>query len=179
MSDEEIVKRIVHSQKADDFEIIYNRYVTKVYHKCLSLTKDEELAKDLSHDIFLKVFINLSKFNEKSKFSTWLYRVVFNYCMDHLRKNEKTSTTEELIEINDEEDLSNEKQLLEMKVEMLTKVLEALPIEEKSILLMKYQDDHSIKEMMVILDISESAVKMRLKRAKAKAIALYKEMGEV
>ena len=177
LSDEEVVKLIVESQRADDFEVLYNRYVTIVYRRCLSLTNNEDLAKDLTHDIFLKVFINLSKFEGKSKFSTWLYRIVFNFCMDHLRKGIKeVNQIDELAEINDVDDELNEKQLLEMKVEQLESVLKLISIEDKSVLLMKYQDDHSIKEMAEILDLSESAVKMRIKRAKAKAVDLFNEL---
>lgn len=62
-----------------------------------------------------------------------------------------------------------DQELLEMEVKQLKKVLEEIPVDDKAILLMKYQDDMSIKEIAEILGKTESAVKMRIKRAKAKA----------
>lgn len=62
-----------------------------------------------------------------------------------------------------------DQELLEMEVKQLKRVLEEIPVDDKAILLMKYQDDMSIKEIAGILGKTESAVKMRIKRAKAKA----------
>ncbi len=62
-----------------------------------------------------------------------------------------------------------DQELLAMEVKQLKKVLEEIPVDDKAILLMKYQDDMSIKEIAGILGKTESAVKMRIKRAKAKA----------
>ena len=175
LSDEEIVSLIVKSKKTDAFEELYTRYDNKVYAKCLSLSKDSDRAKDLTHDIFLKAFINLSKFKGESKFSTWLYSITFNFCMDHLRKNKTAREVDEIEEVDEHEDEKNENDLMQLKVEHLEETLDAISLDDKSILLMKYQDDHSIKEIMVILDLSESAVKMKIKRAKAKAVKVYKE----
>jgi DNA-directed RNA polymerase specialized sigma24 family protein len=82
LSNEELVKIIVASNSHDEFGILYDRYSEKVYHKYISFVKDLALAQDLTHDIFLKTFINLSKFNHKSKFSTWLYSITYNVCID-------------------------------------------------------------------------------------------------
>ncbi|WP_337994796.1 RNA polymerase sigma factor [Polaribacter ponticola] len=63
-----------------------------------------------------------------------------------------------------------------MKSEKLVKALSLIDIKEKMILLMKYQDDMSIKEISEVLDIGESAVKMRIKRAKQKVVIAYEEL---
>ncbi len=52
---------------ADRFGVLYDRYTAKVYQKCMGMTQDKELAKDLTHDIFLKAFVNLSKFDHRSQ----------------------------------------------------------------------------------------------------------------
>ncbi len=71
----------------------------------------------------------------------------------------------------------NERELLSSKAETLTKILDQLIPEDKMILLMKYQEDMSIKDIMEVFDLSESAVKMRLKRAKAKAVNFKTEIN--
>ncbi|MDP4953509.1 MAG: RNA polymerase sigma factor [Flavobacteriales bacterium] len=176
ISDEELVKIIVEKKRHDDFGILYDRYAEKVYHKCISFVKDVDLAQDLAHDVFLKTFLNLAKFEGKSKFSTWLYSLTYNFCIDYLRKNNKTmvNSDEVLVNIPDDDDEKNERELLSIASERLQDVLESIPADDKMILLMKYQDDLSVKEIQGALELSESAVKMRVKRAKAKAVEVYK-----
>lgn len=178
LSDEELVERIVVGKKTDDFGLLYDRYSQKVYHKCISFVKDLDLAQDLTHDIFLKVFVSLSKFQGQSRFSTWLYSVTYNFCVDYIRKNSKVHLEGEdkLVHIADEDDAAHERELMQMEAKRLQRVLDALSPKDKMMLLMKYQDDMSVKDIMDALEISESAVKMRVKRARAKAVELYREM---
>lgn len=166
----------MEKKRHDDFGILYDRYAEKVYHKCISFVKDVDLAQDLAHDVFLKTFLNLAKFEGKSKFSTWLYSLTYNFCIDYLRKNNKTmvNSDEVLVNIPDDDDEKNERELLSIASERLQDVLESIPADDKMILLMKYQDDLSVKEIQGALELSESAVKMRVKRAKAKAVEVYK-----
>lgn len=178
LSDEELIKQVLSSKKADDYGVIYDRYSQKVFQKCISFVKDSDVAKDLAHDIFIKCYVNLSKFNFESKFSTWLYRLTYNFCIDYLRKHNRIikGREDELVNISDDESDLQEKELLSMRAERLKVVLEEIPTGDKAVLLMKFQDGLSVKEMMPILDCGESAVKMRIKRAKAKALETYKKM---
>jgi RNA polymerase sigma-70 factor (ECF subfamily) len=159
--------------------VLYDRYTAKVYQKCVGMTRDKELAHDLTHDIFLKAFVNLSKFDHRSKFGTWLYSITYNYCMDHLRKGQRRRTTEldeERFEEADVQEDRYEQELLSLRADRLSTVLEALEPGDRATLLMKYQDELSIKEMMEVLGLSESAVKMRAMRARERALAKYHEL---
>lgn len=178
LSDEDIVRIILASRSHEKFGVLYDRYSTKVYHKCITFVKDTDKAKDLTHDIFLKVFINLSKFSYKAKFSTWLYSVTYNFCVDYVRKNSKVyfEPEEKLANIPDDLDDENERQLLQIKAKKLKRVMDVLPPEDKMVLLMKYQDELSISDLMATLDMKESAVKMKVKRARAKALDVYYKM---
>lgn len=177
LTDEEIVKSIVDQKHHDDFGLLYDRYSEKVYHKCISFVKDLDLAQDLTHDIFLKTFLNLSRFNHQSKFSTWLYSLTYNFCIDYIRKNNKVRFEEddELVNIPQNEDDINEKELLQLRSERLVAILELIPPSDKAILLMKYQDDMSISEIQTVMELAESAVKMRVARARAKALEVYRK----
>jgi len=77
---------------------------------------------------------------------------------------------------DDEDDDANEKELLSIRAKRLQKVLDILPPESKMILLMKYQDDMSIADLMIAFKMKESTIKMRLKRAKAKALETYNKL---
>ncbi len=178
LSDEDIVRVILVTKSHEKYGVLYDRYSTRVYHKCLSFVKDTDKAKDLTHDVFLKVFINLTKFSFKSKFSTWLYSITYNYCVDYVRKNSKikSESDETLENISDDDDDANEKELFSIRAKRLQKVLDLLASESKMLLLMKYQDDMSIADLMVAFNLKESTIKMRIKRAKAKALEMYNKM---
>lgn len=144
------------------------------------MLNDAEKSQDALQDIFIKVILNLSLFKQDSKFSTWLYSITYNYCIDVIRKDGKL-ITDNLDDIKGNEMLPDddgisEKQLLEIKVDRLDRVLNELPVKDKSVLIMKYQGDLSIKDISDMLGKSESAVKMILKRAKEKSLKIYDEM---
>ena len=180
MKDMEVIQTYIETQSPVCFRLLYQRYAGKVYSKCISLLKDEALAEDATQEIFTKIFMNVSKFAERSKFSTWVYSITYNYCIDYLRKKNKQKDlfSEDIEKAPDVEDEVHDEVLLEMEVHQLKQVLENLPADDRMVLLMKYQDDMSIKEIADALDKTESAIKMRIKRAKAKAQQIREEMFE-
>ena len=172
MPDLDLIRNFLKSQANPCFNFIYERYAAKVYSKCIALLKDEAMAKDATQEIFMKVFLNLAKFGERARFSTWLYSITYNFCIDFLRKKNRAGNifSDDMEKAPDiEDDEISDKVLLELKVGHLRKVLDLIPPDDKYVLLMKYQEDLSIKEIADVLDKSESAIKMKIKRAKSKA----------
>lgn len=177
LSDEALVEAIVKTNDTLLFEVLYDRYSTMVYNKCYSFANSSDEAKDLTQDVFLRVFIKLNSFKGRSKFSSWLYAFTYNHCVNYVTRNtakkiEKQSVSSDSIE-NIGEDIDSTQEFKDMKIEQLKKVMELITPDEKMILLLKYQDNLSIKELSQALDIGESAVKMRLKRAKEKLVLKY------
>ncbi len=177
-TDEELVQLYIDTQRNIYFETLYERYAEKVYRKCLSLVKDPAKAEDFTHDIFLKLIIKIGSFKEEARFSTWLYSITYNYCMDQLRMNKKRAEKEieEEMDIPDDadEDAIFDEQNLDSR--RLQRSIEKLTLEEKTILMMKYIDDLSIREISQIFKISESAVKMRLLRSRETLRKKYLEV---
>lgn len=173
-TDEQLVRLYVDTQRNPFFEEIYDRYADKVYRKCLSFVKDQAKAEDFTHDIFLKLIVRVGSFKENSKFSTWLFSITYNYCMDQLRTTKKMAE-DELTESIDVIDDSDDIQEMEMDAKRLREVLDGISPEERTILLMKYQDDFSIKDIADTFGLTESAVKMRLKRTREKLRKKYAE----
>lgn len=176
-SDEELVRLYVETQRNTYFERLYERYCDKVYRKCLSFTKDPLRAEDLTHDIFIKLVVKLSSFREQSKFSTWLYSITYNYCTDQLRSHQLrrevyVDDNWERLDVESDDGLSD---MAEMEALQLERALKQLPPEEQTMLLMKYQDDISIRDIAAINGLTESAVKMRLKRSRDKLRKSYLE----
>lgn len=125
----------------------------------------------------MKLFLNLSKFGERAKFSTWVYSITYNHCIDVIRKRKKNASvfSEDIENTGEIAAEISDSALLEMEVSRLKVVLEAIPVGDKAVLLMKYQDEMQIREIAEALNKSESAVKMKLKRAKEKALKAYRE----
>lgn len=175
-SDEEIVLLIMNSGNKELFEILYGRYIKKVKDKCFSFLKDAKQSEEFANDILTKAYEKISGFKGNSSFSSWLYSITYNYCIDYLRAKKKLhypewNSNNEIPEIIDE----SEADLEEASYDNLLTILELIHPEEKVLLLMKYQDNLPIKQIAQTLRISEDAVKMRLKRARTRVIYLYKQ----
>ncbi len=170
MRDLEVINSYLQTQASMCFSLLYNRYAPKIFSKCLAILKDEMLAEDATQEIFMKIFLNLSRFEEKAKFSTWIFSITYNYCIDYLRRKQKGDIFSEDIEkAGDMQDDIPDQALIELEARHLKRVLDQIPPGDRTILLMKYQDDLSVKEIADALNKTESAVKMKLKRAKEKA----------
>lgn len=175
-TDEQLVQLYLSTQRNSYFEALYTRYCDKVFRKCLSFTKNRERAEDFTHDIFIRVVTKLGGFREQAKFSTWLYSVTYNYCMDQLRSPKQKEVYsddpyETLADYADGEDAD----IAEMEAQRLNQALDYLTPDERGLLMMKYQDDISIREIADGQQLTESAVKMRLMRAKEKLRRRYVE----
>lgn len=177
LTDEEVISKYLSTFDRKYYSILYDRYSNKVYGKCISLLKSESRAEDATQDIFIKILMNLSKFSGKSKFSTWVYSITYNYCIDLIRRKKKDPSVlmDNIADEHDPIEEVNDQFLLETNIKRLKVVLEEIPVGDKSILLMKYQDSLSIKEIGEMLDKSESAIKMKIKRAKLKFKKVYSE----
>ena len=182
LSDAELVKKILSASDKKQLrafqEDLYSRYVKKVFFKCVSIIKNRDTAKDLAHDIMVKMFLNLSKFKGDAPFGSWISSITYNHCINFLRK-EKKMRFSDIDELSDKlaiDDEGEEKQLLEMKLNQLEQIFQYLSEDEKLILLMRYQDGMSVKLISENLKIGESAVKMRLKRSRDHLAKLLKKL---
>ncbi|CAL2101294.1 RNA polymerase sigma-70 factor [Tenacibaculum sp. 190130A14a] len=181
LSDEELVSKIVQKNDTHLFAVLYDRYAGVVYNKCYGFSKNKEEAQDLTHDVFVRLFVKLRSFKGKSKFSTWLYSFTYNFCVNYVQRNsekkkEKVTVVTDQIKEDSDIDEIDDATLFELKSDKLAKALEMISAADKMILLMKYQDDMSIKEISGALELGDSAVKMRLKRAKEKVVKAYNEL---
>lgn len=181
LSDEELVVRVVKLGDTSAFGLLYDRYAQLVYAKCRSFVPMGDVAEDLTQDIFVGVFLKLKSFRGDAKFSTWLYSFAYNHCVNYYNREIKKKRKEtDLIEENKYdgviEDEVTDEEIFSLAADKLKTSLQTIDPADKVVLLMKYQDDMPIKEMATILDIGESAVKMRLHRAKKKVIEVYNSL---
>ena len=181
LTDEALVFEIAETNSTKLFAVLYDRFSKVVYNKCYGFSINKEEAEDLTHDVFILLFDKLKTFKGNSKFSTWLYSFTYNFCVNYVQRNhqqkkEKVTVITDQIKDDSDADEIEDAQLFKLKSENLAKAFTLIDAKEKMILLMKYQDDMTIREISDALEIGESAVKMRIKRAKEKVVSVYQEL---
>jgi RNA polymerase sigma-70 factor (ECF subfamily) len=172
MDEKELIRR---SQAGDGeaFGVLVERYKGKVFSLAYGFTRDRVAADDLAQEVFIKVYLCLSKFQAKSEFGTWLYRVAVNHIKDYLRKNKKRMKEIPLEEAGDRvlasSDLGPEEQRLrEGEREIVQAALARLPERYRTILTLRDIDGLSYEEISGILKLSPGTVDSRLHRARRK-----------
>lgn len=158
-------KDIVYIQKAKlSFEIIYNEYYEKIFRFVYHRVGDMHQAKDLTSEIFIKVFSSIKKYKPNGSFNGWIYRIASNYLTDFFRKKQ---VNQYVYLAESHYQLLSDELSIQISVEIETVInnlFETLPEEEVEILRMKFFEGLSFKDMSVILQIKESACKMKFYR---------------
>jgi len=177
-NDLELVERARQGDR-DAFRELVEKYQRKVYSICYGMLKDSEASLDVSQEVFIKVYRYLEKFNQKSSFYTWLYRITVNMCIDYIRKHSKVQRVEYDDRLShdgaegDEHILPSTLGLHPDKVygrkELREKMLEALnTLSEKhrTILILREVEGLSYEEIADVLNISKGTVMSRLFHAR-------------
>lgn len=158
--------------ETDRFRVLIDRYSPMVFHIVRSFEKDDEEVGELAQQIFVKAFEKLGSFNQKSKFSSWLYTLAMNHCRDYTknirRKNSRFSEMDEDFLESRMQDTSDPYQELmeKQRNRSLAEGIEKLKSEFSEPLLLKYRDGLSYKAMSKRLGVSVSALKVRVHRAR-------------
>jgi RNA polymerase sigma-70 factor (ECF subfamily) len=175
MDDLLVINTYLETHASPCFSLLYDRYFQLISRRCISLLGNEADAKDAAQEIMIKIMTNLARFKMKSSFSTWVYSITYNFCMDRLRKRKRQPNMEdEFPEIGEEDPIPDE-EIYNMEIKALNWVMKEISSNDKAVLLMKYHEGMSIKEIGEVLGKADSAVKMQLKRAKERARDLRDE----
>jgi RNA polymerase sigma-70 factor (ECF subfamily) len=164
------------------FSEIVDNYKDMVYALVLKMMKDRNLADEVSQNTFIKIYRKLNTFKGQSKFSSWVYRITYNNCLDELRKQNKTYKHVEINEFSERELISVENIIDKMQKEELSELintaLEKLPGEMGFLLTLHYFDDYSVKEIAETLKIKPNNAKVKLHRARLKLTDVIKQNVE-
>lgn len=157
---------------------IINKYKNPLYATILRMTKNPQDAQDFVQEAFIKVYERLDQYKETGSFSSWLYRVAINHCLDQFRKKYYQTTSEPV----DEERIVNSQHpelvfLKKEKSRQLERLIATLPEDERLIILLRYVNELSYDEISQLADVSVSTVRNKLHRAKKKMRATVKREG--
>ena len=173
-------RELIRKAKQGDmlaFEELILKHEKIVYNVALRMMNHSEDAKDISQEVFLKAYRSLGNFDERSAFSTWLYRITHNTCIDEMRKRKgkQSYSLEEELEnkegfmqrqIADEGDTPEESLLRQEQKSEILQALDTLSEEHKAAIILRDVKGLSYEEIAEILELSLGTVKSRISRAR-------------
>ena len=183
-----VKQRVREVLKGDQnaFGEIVEIYKDKVFQLCFRMLGNRHEAEDMAQEAFVRAYVNIHTFNIKLKFSTWLYRIATNLCIDRIRKKKpdyyldaEVAGTDGLNMYSqiaaDIENPSDEVESLEIHDTIQKEILK-LPEKYRSVIVLKYIDELSLKEISEILDMPVGTVKTRIHRGRE---ALRKQLSNL
>ena len=175
MQDELLSRRAQHGD-ADAFEQLLLEHQKNVYNLCYRMAGDPDDAMDLSQETFLRAWRCLDQYQFASAFSTWLYRLCSNICIDFLRKRRRQQTVpltfedadgeEQTYAVPDAQPLPEEQVELKLTHETLAAAMAQLLPEHRAVLHLRVVNEMSYEQIADVLDIQIGTVKSRLSRAR-------------
>lgn len=186
LTDIELVERCRHKDR-EAFSVLVDRHKRMVFSCAYRMVGDEQEAEDIAQDVFMRVYQALPNFRGDSKFSTWLYKIVSNVCLNRLRKvNPETLS----IEANDEEQkfsplrLANSDNTPETNFEWnrfrerIRNMVSSLPPQYSAVVNLRHMQGMAYDEIASTLDLPLGTVKTHLFRAKERLKEILEQDGE-
>ncbi|PZX54597.1 RNA polymerase sigma-70 factor (ECF subfamily) [Algoriphagus ratkowskyi] len=166
------------------FDLLVDRYQSKMYTTIFLIVKDQKVAEDLLQDVFMKVVktLNSDKYNEEGKFQPWVMRIAHNLAIDYFRKAKRYPT----ILMEDGSNIFNslkfaeenveDRQVRDENIELVKRLIEELPEAQKQVLIMRHYLDMSFQE---IADQTGVSINTALGRMRYALIHLRKKMKQL
>jgi RNA polymerase sigma-70 factor (ECF subfamily) len=180
-NDEYIINQIIAGDTRA-FAVLVDRYKDLVFTLSIRMLKNREEAEEVSQDTFIKAYKSLQNFKGDSKFSTWIYRVAYNTCLDRIKKNKRKFNEVAIDEFTERhvKTIDNALESLERSEEKhaIQECLELLPSEDAFLLTLYYFEDLSLGEISKIMRIEANTIKVKLFRARKKLAAILKQRLE-
>lgn len=171
MENEQLIINQAKSGNIQSFQKLVETYSHKLYAAAYRILGDKEHAEDCIQEVFIKIYNKIDTFDEKSKFSTWLYSVTVNTAIDHHRKQVKHSRNDsEDFEtfVADNSDNPEKSVWLDSISETTQHALMQLSEEVRLAFILRHHEERSIKEISQILEVNPNTVKNRIFRAVAR-----------
>jgi RNA polymerase sigma-W factor len=189
---QEVDRKLIHrALDGDDqaFDELMQRYHQSVYNLVYRMIESPQEAEDIVQETFIKAFNALASFNEEYAFSTWLFKIATNHCIDTLRKRKlRTFSLDTPIQTKDgavsrdyaDESYSPERSTISNEhTSMILDAVEDLPEKYRVVINMRHHEDRSYEEISEILDIPIGTVKARIFRARELLKKILKDKGYV
>ncbi|GAK42615.1 RNA polymerase sigma factor [Paenibacillus sp. TCA20] len=158
------------------FAELVELYKDKLFHLAYRMLNNRHEAEDIVQETFLRVYRNMEKYDPEQKFSTWIYRIATNLCIDRLRRKKPSYSLD--AELGDQEGTDGyamipsdnrtpeSEALLSETQRIIRDAIETLPAKYKSIMVLRYLQDLSLQEISDILGMPVTTIKTRVHRGR-------------
>lgn len=163
-----LVERFLAGDR-DVFEVLYAKYYTKVFTIARGILLDAEEAADTVQEVFTLLYRNLSRFDKRSRFSTWLFRVAVNRSIQQARRNKNRSKN---VALNEALGTPSPEEGHEIDPK-IHETLAMLPPADRALLTLFYWEEQSLQDISEAIGCSLNAAKTRLYRARERFRQLY------
>jgi len=183
-SDLKIIRRCKRGEE-EAFQEILARYRTPIYNLCWRMTRNDEDARDLGQEVFIKVFRLLDRFDEEYAFHSWLFRIATNHCIDHLRRQRLRFLSferdgggvdeEAVMQVPSDDPGPDELLQRREAVARLEEIIAELPPHYRVITLLRHDQQLSYEEIAESLQLPLGTVKSRVNRARLQLAQVLRE----
>src|ERR1700716_544973 len=179
-SEEAVLVRRVQARDEIAFREIVERYQTKVFSIIYGILRNHNDAEDIAQQVFAKIYFSIGNFDFRSSLLTWIYKITVNECYDYLRKKRVRKLVYES-DFSDEDAQRMEasdpavdpaapadKRLAQK--DLVTKLLSKVSAEDRSLILLKEVEGHSVEELAQMTGMNENTIKVKLFRTRQKLL---------
>ncbi len=182
IEDKELIRQALEGRQ-DAFRRLMEKYHSAISHLIMRMIGNQHEVEDLTQEAFIKAFHSLASFNDEYAFSTWLYKIATNNCIDHLRRRKvktfsidkpiETHDGEQQYEIPDSEYLPDRRLVQEQQTTTIQEAIDNLPEKYKRVIVLRHQEERSYEEIAEELELPLGTVKAHIFRARE---MLYRQL---
>lgn len=179
-SDEAVLVRRVQARDEMAFREIVERYQAKVFSIICGILRNRNDAEDIAQQVFAKVYFSIRNFDFRSSLLTWIYKITVNECYDYLRKKRvRKLVYESDFSEDDAKRMEASEPAIDTTVpadtriaqrDLILKMLSRVSAEERSLILMKEVEGHSVEELAEMTGLNENTIKVKLFRTRQKLL---------
>jgi RNA polymerase sigma-70 factor (ECF subfamily) len=170
------------------FKEIVERYQTKVFSIIYGILRNHNDAEDIAQQVFAKIYFSIGNFDFRSSLLTWIYKITVNECYDYLRKKrvrklvyESDFSEEDSLQMENSQTAQDHKVPVDETLEqrdLLLKLLSKISDEDRSLMLMKEVEGHSVEELAEMTGMNENTIKVKLFRTRQKLVKAAQRLGK-
>lgn len=170
-----LIKKALSGEE-NAYDALLKRYQKGIYNMIYQMIRNREETEDLVQETFIKAFHSLDSYNDQFAFSTWLYKIAFNHCIDSIRKKKlKTLSLDKPVllkegkvahQIRDDSHGPESDYIYQEKRKLIQETIESLPERYREAIVLRHREERSYEEISEILQIPLGTVKARIFRAR-------------
>jgi RNA polymerase sigma-70 factor (ECF subfamily) len=187
-SEEAALVRRVQAKDEMAFKEIVERYQTKVFSIIYGILRNHNDAEDIAQQVFAKIYFSIGNFDFRSSLLTWIYKITVNECYDYLRKKrvrklvyESDFSEEDSLQMENSQSARDQKIPVDETLarrDLLVKLLSKISDEDRSLMLMKEVEGHSVEELAEMTGMNENTIKVKLFRTRQKLVKAAQRLGK-